>query len=293
MSRPQLPSRRSRPVAALRLTVPVALAGLLLVAAQVAFAVAPANTTPPSISGNETVGQTLTADPGVWDDPAATFSYAWSRCDGPTCVASGTNAATYNLTAADQGQTIKVAVTATNAASESSPPVESAPTGVIAAAPPPDTPPQNIGPPTISGIPRLGQQLTAGEGSWSGTPEPVVTRRWERCANFVCSDTGASGSTYTLTTADVGRSVRVVEIASNSAGTEQAESAAVGPVDAPPEQVSTGDHRASHSAQGRRSPIRTWRRVDGHAAADLDLQWQRCLGAACTDIPTPRRARTG
>ena len=50
---------------------------------------APANVTPPSISGTPVDGWTLTADPGTWTgtDPID-FGYQWQRCDadGTNCV---------------------------------------------------------------------------------------------------------------------------------------------------------------------------------------------------------------
>ncbi len=69
-------------------------------------AVSPQNTTPPAISGT----QTLTCDPGIWTgSPAPTLAIEWLR-DG-TVIATG---ATYDLTAADAGHVITCRVTAAN-----------------------------------------------------------------------------------------------------------------------------------------------------------------------------------
>ncbi|HET9050156.1 MAG TPA: DNRLRE domain-containing protein, partial [Candidatus Dormibacteraeota bacterium] len=80
--------------------------------------VAPANTTPPAISGTAQNGQTLTASSGSWSGTTPmTFADQWRRCDstGAGCVSiPGATATTYTLTAADVGSTIRVAVTATN-----------------------------------------------------------------------------------------------------------------------------------------------------------------------------------
>jgi hypothetical protein len=84
------------------------------------LATAPASTAPPTISGAATTGQALTASPGVWTGTQViSYAYAWQRCSttGTACAAiAGATSATYTLTAADGGSTIRVAVTATNSA---------------------------------------------------------------------------------------------------------------------------------------------------------------------------------
>src|SRR5438270_1195099 len=89
---------------------------------------APVNTSPPTVTGTATVGQTLTAEKGTWSNSPTSFAYQWLRCNGGgnSCapVASATQK-TYTLVAADAGSTIRVRVTATNA-DGSSAPVQSA-----------------------------------------------------------------------------------------------------------------------------------------------------------------------
>ena len=55
----------------------------MLVFAPLAYAASgPSNTSPPEISGEAVVGQTLTADPGEWSgDPEPTIAYQWQRCE--------------------------------------------------------------------------------------------------------------------------------------------------------------------------------------------------------------------
>jgi hypothetical protein len=82
----------------------------------------PANTQRPTISGTARDGETLTADPGAWSgtEPIE-YSYRWQRCDaeGAGCAdIEGASERDYTLGAADIGTTVRVKVTATNAADE-------------------------------------------------------------------------------------------------------------------------------------------------------------------------------
>jgi hypothetical protein len=65
----------------------------------------------PTISGTTTVGQTLTAVPGIWD-AGVVLTYQWTRA-GVNIV--GATAATYKLVTADRTRLIAVKVTATKA----------------------------------------------------------------------------------------------------------------------------------------------------------------------------------
>ena len=102
--------------------------------AAVATTAAPVNSALPTISGSTIVGSTLTATQGTWSGTGNTYAYAWQRCNatGASCapIASATGQ-TYVLTATDAADTIRVAVTATNAAGNAT--ATSAQTAVIAA----------------------------------------------------------------------------------------------------------------------------------------------------------------
>ena len=93
----------------------------------------PRNSAPPTISGTPQVGQMLTANNGTWTgQQPLTYSYQWRRCDatGGSCAdISGASAKTYTATSADQGNTLRVRVTARNAAGTTA--ATSAPTGVV------------------------------------------------------------------------------------------------------------------------------------------------------------------
>ena len=99
---------------------------------------APVNTAPPGISGVAQVGRTLTAATGTWTGAAPlSFTFAWRRCDasGAACTAiAGATHSTYKVASGDARHTLRVAVTARNAAGQGT--ATSAPTAPVAAPPP-------------------------------------------------------------------------------------------------------------------------------------------------------------
>jgi len=100
-----------------RLFVPLALAGLVIVAAAVAAPLAaPVNVEPPTISGTARVGEALTAHRGTWDNAPSTYRFRWMRCNplGNSCVLLSADGETYRVGQADVGRTLRVRVTATN-----------------------------------------------------------------------------------------------------------------------------------------------------------------------------------
>jgi hypothetical protein len=192
-----------------------------------ASAAPPANTTPPSISGTTTVGQTLTASDGSWSNTPTSFAYQWRRCNGGgnNCadVANGT-LKTYTLVGADAGHTMRVRVTATNADGSNS--ADSAQTAQVAPAVS-SAAPRNTAPPTISGTAKAGQQLTADPGSWTGSPTSFAYQ-WQRCDADVAICTniiGATAKTYGIVAGDVGFRLRVRVTARNAKGSDTATSA--------------------------------------------------------------------
>ena len=84
---------------------------------------APAEITPPTISGSAVVGQRLTATNGTWQgtDPIS-YSYVWQTCNASVTGCSGTGKTdqTYNVPASDVGRRIRVRVTAKNSVGSSS-----------------------------------------------------------------------------------------------------------------------------------------------------------------------------
>ncbi len=79
--------------------------------------------------------------------------------------------------------------------------------------------------PSISGTTRVSQTLTAITGSWGGDDPKTYTYGWFRCdAKGQHCVYVTKGSTYKLTSNDVGHTMRVAVTATNNAGTTTANS---------------------------------------------------------------------
>src|SRR5688500_11850698 len=77
----------------------------------------PTNTSLPRISGNATLGSTLTGTTGSWSGSVLSYSFQWTRCNssGGNCSAiSGASSTTYLIVSADVGSTLRVVVTTRN-----------------------------------------------------------------------------------------------------------------------------------------------------------------------------------
>lgn len=183
------------------------------------------NTARPTISGTPTVGNTLTALPGTWNDPSPTFAYQWMANGQPI---SGATTNTLVLTEALAGSSIRVTVTATKpsgytpgtASSESTAPVADDPTKVT-----------NRSLPVVSGTPKVGETLSTTNGTWTNEPTSF-TYQWLADGVVV---TGATQQTFLLTAAQAGKrmSVRVTAAKTGltSGQATSAQTVAVAPAD--------------------------------------------------------------
>ena len=84
--------------------------------------------------------------------------------------------------------------------------------------------------PAIAGSPAVGTSLTGTDADWSAGA--TVTRRWRRCnlAGANCTDIpGATGASYTVTAADLGRTLRFRNTATDADATRTADSRLVEP----------------------------------------------------------------
>jgi hypothetical protein len=199
-------------------------AGVAVVLAAVAAAAPPVNSTPPTIAGTAQQGSTLTAENGTWQNGPTAFEYQWQRCNasGASCAnVTNATARTYRLTGSDVGRTMRVRVLAVNA--DGSATADSAPTAVVTGT---GAAPRNTERPTVSGTARVGQTLTAGNGSWTANPSSFAYQ-WQRCDADGSNCGGVSGATartYLVRTADIGFRLRVLVTARNDRGSATASS---------------------------------------------------------------------
>lgn len=89
----------------------------------------------------------------------------------------------------------------------------------------PETVPVNTIAPAISGTQAEFETLSCSTGTWSGSATISYSYQWERSGSPIG---GATSNTYTLVSADVGETLTCVVTATNTAGSDDAESAATG-----------------------------------------------------------------
>jgi hypothetical protein len=188
--------------------------------------VKPTNTSPPVISGAPVVGETLRTEVGGWTgSPPPNYGHQWQRMAASEAEwreIAGATLPTYLLSAEDAGNTIRVAVTATNSAGAEL--AFSASTDAIKQAP---TLKSGSGP-KITGDAREGTELSVDAGDWAGWPLDPFTYsyRWERASpdqeDWSTISVATQGSKYLLVRDDVGKQLRVEVTATNAAGSASA-----------------------------------------------------------------------
>jgi hypothetical protein len=149
--------------------------------------------------------------------------------------------------------------------------------------------PANLDVPSISGTPQDGAILTADPGAWSNNPSSY-TYAWLRCdangANCV-PIAGATSQRYTVTSADVGHTLRVDVTASNASGSGTASSHPSAVVTAagaaPASSAVPGVTGTAQEGQTLTAGNGTW---TGTAPITFTYQWQRCdaAGGNCASI---------
>jgi hypothetical protein len=148
--------------------------------------------------------------------------------------------------------------------------------------------PENVTPPTISGTPAEGQTLTASNGTWSNTPTSF-TYQWLRCntsGGSCVSISGATQKTYTLQSADGGRTIRVRVTAQNADGSASATSNQTDIVSSPAAPKNTGRPIVSGTPEVGQALTVDEGDWSGNPTS-YAFQWQHCDAdniVACTDI---------
>lgn len=240
---------------------------------------APANSDPPSLSTNSpTVGSPISVSNGSWSGyPAPTLTYQWSDCSGQACTPiSGATSATYTPVAADAGDTLQAAVTATNTLGVLT--VTAGPTAAAVTQAPADS----IAPSLSTTSPAAGVPITVSPGTWTGVPAPTYSYQWIHCAGGVCTPiSGATSATYTPVAADAGDTLKATVTGANSAGQASATTDPTQPVTAgPPVNQTLPVISPTSPQQGQpvTTTTGTW-----STAATFTYQWERCSGT-CSPI---------
>jgi uncharacterized protein YukE len=254
-------------------------------ASSIVGALLPSNTLLPSISGVLKDGQLLSAATGTWSGTAPiSYGYQWQLCNasGEACKdISEAVGSTLQLSPGLVGSTVRVVVTATNAAGSVSKP--SAASGLVAA-----LLPSNSALPSVSGVVKDGQLLSATSGNWSGTAPISYGYQWQVCdgkGEGCKSISQAVESTLKLSPSLVGSTVRVVVTATNAAGSVPATSDASGLITAllPSATAPPTTSGTPQDGQLLSATTGTW---SGTAPITYAYQWQLCntSGEACKNI---------
>ncbi len=251
----------------------------------------PVNTSAPTITGSAVPGSQLTAASiGTWTGaPTPAFTYEWQDCaaNGGSChPIPGATGLTYPVAASDIGSTIVFTVTGTNGSGVSS--ASSSPTALVPA------PPHDTAAPTISGSAVQGNQLTANNGTWTGTPAPTFTYQWQDCASNGgnCRPiSGATSQTHVAAASDVGSRIAVILTGTNIAGSSSVSSSPTAVVTSPPVNRSLPTISGSAN-QGQKLTVNngTW---GGTPPPTFTYQWQRCKAGSGSCAPIPGATGSG
>lgn len=138
-------------------------------------------------------------------------------------------------------------------------------------------PPRNVTSPAISGTAREGETLTGTKGTWARTVEST-TGTWLRDGTPV-----GTGTTYALTSADVGRTLVYRVTATNAAGSTSASSQPTSTVQMAAPTNTTMPTIAGSLAVGDvlTATKGTWT----GSPTSYAYRWIRCVGATCGPIP--------
>jgi hypothetical protein len=263
------------------LTVAGIAAGVGAATAVRATATSPHNDSPPAVSGTAQEGQTLSATTGTWSgDGTISYAFQWQRCNSSGAGCGDLSSATsqsYVVAHDDVGSTLRVVVTATNSSGSGT--AASAPTSVVA---PAGTKPAPSAQPTPQGTARVGEKLTISPGTWSGTQPITFSYQWQRCTSGgSCANiAGATNSSYTAATGDIGFALRAIVTGKNDVGSTSVSSNLTAPVvaavGAPANSVKPSVAGSTSVGSTLTGSVGTW---SGAQPISFRLAWERCDGA--------------
>jgi hypothetical protein len=253
----------------------------------------PQATAPPAVMGEQFVDDylgTQRTDGGEWTGSPHRRDIVWLRCDanGAACEDTGRRGTGIRQSAADVGHRFRVEVVAVNDGGASAP-IRSAP-GPMVLGPRPE----GYNEPEIAGEAKEGSTLTmTSNGDWSGAPTSFHYQ-WSRCMNWGCREIrGATGTSYTLTAAEINSRVAVVVTGVNAAG-EGSRASRDSQVVVPATRGTPRNTRAPSIAGVMRNPTTLY--ADPGDWTDypdqISIRWDRCDadGTACEEMS--RQGRT-
>jgi hypothetical protein len=179
-------------------------------------AAGPLATTGPTVIGTAAAGKLLTGLSGTWagvDNIA--YRFQWYRCNaaGAGCQSvQGATSPSYSLGDKDVGQTVGLAVHATDTTGTAT--AYSSLIGPVASRRPLL---ESTAQPVVAGPPVQGKTVQVTTGTWSPVPSKL-TYRWERCnanGRTCAAIPNATGTSYAVAGADVGHALLAVVQASN------------------------------------------------------------------------------
>ena len=251
----------------------------------------------PTISGTAQVGETLTVDTsGIGDSDGldqVAFSYQWIRNNGSTDAdIQDATSSDYTLVDADEGKTVKVRVSFTDDQGNGET-ISSEASAEVAARP--NSP--ATGAPAIIGTAQVGEMLTANTANIAdedGLDNATFSYQW--IANDGTTDTeigAATGSGYTLSRSDLGKTVKVrVSFTDDAGHQESVTSLPVGPVDHGVSEQETNSPSTGQPAINGTAQVREILTANTSGIADADgltsvsysYQWTASNGTTDTDI---------
>ena len=250
----------------------------------------------PAIVGTAQVGEPLTADTsGISDADGlenVTFSFQWVVSDGGADVdIAGATDSSYTLVAADEGLTIKVRVNFIDDAGNDEN-LTSAATDKVSFAVQQQEASNSpaTGQPTITGTAQVGETLTAdssGIADADGLTNVSYSYQWIAGESDIG---GATGSTYTLTVSEQGKTIKVKVTLTDDAGNEATlTSAATDEVEAAPHSNSPATGQPTISGTARVGETLTMDTSgiaddDGLVNATYRYQWVANDGGTDADI---------